>query len=302
MIDTNSTFTPHTFLGLGPEFSGPEKSSVYILPVPYDGTVSYNTGTRKGPNAIIQASKHVELFDYELNCDMSRIGIHTLNELEPIMAGPDKMTDSIAKVAFEIIEKEKFLVTLGGEHSISIGLVKAHAERFNNLSVLQFDAHADLRDIYMGTPYSHASAMRRIGEMVPTVQAGIRSFSQEEAEFFRNKNLPVISAEEILFSHDYLDLILNGLTENVYITFDLDVLDPSIMPSTGTPEPGGLDWYTVLKILRKVSEKKQIVGFDIVELAPMPGNNAPDFLAAKLTYKMISYSMTMHYERLCLIR
>ncbi len=281
----------NNFLGLYDEETNFDEAKVVILPIPYDATVSYQSGSRNGPGAIITASKYVELYDDELEADFSTIGIHTAEAMEIVKSGPKEMLESIEEEASEIISAGKFLVSLGGEHSISSPLVKAHAKKYKNLSVLQLDAHADLRESYQGTIYSHASAMRRIREITPAVQLGIRSFSEEDANLIKKEKLPVLKSIDILNGDGWKDMIKKNLTEKVYVTIDIDVFDPSIMPATGTPEPGGLGWYKVLEILRFVSEEKRVVGFDTVELMPIPGLVAPDFMAAKLIYKMIGYSL-----------
>lgn len=281
----------NNFLGLSDSEADFDQAKVVILPIPYDATVSYQSGTRNGPEAIITSSQYVELYDDELEADISTIGIHTSDVIGTAKGGPKEMLETIEGWAKEIIYRGKFLVSLGGEHSISSPLVKAHARKYKNLSVLQLDAHADLRDSYQGTKYSHASAMRRIREITPAVQLGIRSFSEEDANFIKKENLPVLKSIDIIQGDSWKGMTREHLTENVYVTIDLDVLDPSIMPATGTPEPGGLGWYKVLEILKFVSDEKNIVGFDAVELMPIPGLVAPDFLAAKLIYRMIGYSL-----------
>jgi agmatinase len=239
----------------------------------------------------------VELYDSELNTDISKIGIHTFDELEPEMKGPAEMSKRIYMTAQWVLSQNKFLVTLGGEHSISIGIVKAISEKYKNLTVLQLDAHADLRDTYWGTEYSHACAMRRILEYASTVQVGIRSLSEDDARLIKKKGLKVFLAPDIAGKDNWINTMISCLTDNVYITIDLDVFDPSIMPAVGTPEPGGLGWYEILKIIKSVAEKKRIVGFDVVELSPMPGNIAPDFLAARLIFKLIGYALLLKYPK-----
>jgi len=262
---------------------------VVILPIPYEQTTTYGTGTKEGPMAIIAASRHMELYDEELDFEAYRVGIHTLRELEPVASGPKAMLERITEVARDLLAHDKFVVSLGGEHTISFGLVRAFAERYPNLSVLQFDAHADLRDAYQGTPYNHASVLRRVSEIVPAVQVGIRSLSREEATWVKATGRHLFYASEVIGSPTAATAISDALTDQVYITICLDGLDPSIMPAVGTPEPGGLGWYDVLRIVRRVAETRHIVGFDVVELFPIAGNFAPDFLAAKLVYKVLSY-------------
>jgi agmatinase len=280
---------PFTFGGLLPEESAFEQAQVVILPIPYEQTTTYGTGTKEGPQAIIAASRHMELYDEELDFAAFRFGIHTLREIETVASGPQAMLERITEVTRDLLRHGKFVIGLGGEHTISFGLVRAFAERFPGLSVLQFDAHADLRDTYQGTPYNHASVLRRISELVPAVQVGIRSLSREEAEWVKSCGKKLFYAAEVLGSPTIATAISEALTDDVYITICLDGLDPSIMPAVGTPEPGGLGWYDVLRIVRRVAETRHIVGFDVVELFPIPGNFAPDFLAAKLVYKVLGY-------------
>lgn len=280
---------PFTYGGLMSEDSAFDRAQVVILPIPYEQTTTYGTGTKEGPQALIAASRHMELYDEELDYEVYRVGIHTLRELEPTASGPQAMLDRITKVTAELLDHGKFVVGLGGEHTISFGLVRAYAERIPGLSVLQFDAHTDLRDTYQGTPYNHASVLRRISEIVPAVQVGIRSLSREEAIWVKAHNARLFYASEVVGSPSLATAISEALTEQVYITICLDGFDPSIMPAVGTPEPGGLGWYDVLRIVRRVAETRHIVGFDVVELFPIPGNVAPDFLAAKLVYKVLGY-------------
>jgi agmatinase len=288
---------PFTYGGLLPGESAFEQAQVVILPIPYEQTTTYGTGTKEGPHALIAASRHMELYDEELDYEVYRVGIHTLRELETNASGPKAMMDRITEVAGDLLQRGKFVVGLGGEHTISFGLVRAVAERFPGLSVLQFDAHADLRDGYQGTPYNHASVLRRISELVPTVQVGIRSLSREEARWIREHGARLFYASEVVGSPPIAAAISEALTDHVYITICLDGLDPSIMPAVGTPEPGGLGWYDVLRIVRRVAETRHIVGFDVVELFPIPGNFAPDFLAAKLVYKVLGYRYKLGKSR-----
>jgi agmatinase len=274
-------------------FNDYNKSKVVILPVPYDVTrkwiIGWKTNTANGPSAIITASCNMELYDEELNKTTAELGIHTSEKLKPKNT-PESMHESIYKKSQELIKDNKFIVMLGGEHSITSGLVKAYKEKYNNLSVLQLDAHTDLREKYEGTKYSHASVMKRIIDMnVKTVQVGIRSQDEDEIQTIKENNLPIFYARDIVNNDDWHDKAINELTDNVFITIDLDVFDPSIIPATGTPEPGGLGWYTVIKFLKKVAEEKNIVGFDVVELSPIKGLHHADFTAAKLIYKLIGY-------------
>jgi len=260
-----------------------EKAKVVIVPVPYDITTSWRGGTREGPHAIILASGEMDELFYEKN---NPFPIFTMDELE-LSAGPgDEAAKGLEEVVGNILKKDKFPFLLGGEHSISLGGVKALKKKYSNLSVLQLDAHPDLLDEYCGSKYTHACVMRRIKDLkIPTVQVGIRSIDPETREYIKKakvKNIfeaPGIPVEKIL----------KGLTKDVYLTIDLDVFDTGIMPSVGTPVPGGLGWYEVLNLIERVAKNKNIVGADIVELLPIPGLVAPNFLAAKLVYKTISY-------------
>ena len=262
---------------------------VVILPIPLDRTTSYMPGTRNGPHEILVASSHMELWDEETQTDVHSIGIATLPEIEFPFATMEEVVAELKRVAGEIVKRGKFPVFLGGEHSITPPLVAAVAEKHRNLSVLQLDAHADLRRDYMGTPHSHACAMRRTLEFAKTTQVGIRSLSTEEAEDLKSLNTTIFYDYNMRNDPDWMDRVVDTLNENVYITIDVDGFDPAIMPATGTPEPGGLGWYEGLTLLRKVIEKRNVVAWDIVELSPMGGNVAPNFLCAKLLYKMLAY-------------
>lgn len=280
------------FLGLDPDLSDFDRAQVLVLPVPYDSTVSYKSGSREGPQAIIDASTQVETFDIELRREICEVGVHTLPEVAPHMGGPEQMVDRLYHVARAALESGKLLASFGGEHSLSSALVKAHAERYPNLSVLHFDAHGDLRDSYEDTPYSHACVARRIVEMVPLVQVGIRSMSAEEWQFLQT-NPPVTTFfdQPEPLSDSQLDQLVAALSPEVYITLDLDALDPAIIAGVGTPEPGGLGWYETLRILRYVAERRRIVGFDLMEYCPAEGGTAGAFTAAKLAYKLMGYCL-----------
>lgn len=266
-----------------------------ILPVPFDITTTYMGGTDKGPKAIIDASLNLELYDEELRMEPVSAGIETLPFLEPASTsgGAKASVDRVEEATASIIDKGRIPVIIGGEHSVSVGAVRALRSAYPGLSVLQLDAHADMRDSYEGERYSHASAARRISEFCPLVGAGIRSLSSEEADYLTSGETPnpitTVLAAEILNGDFSADKLLSGLSDEVYITIDLDVLDPAIMPSTGTPEPGGLSWYDLIGIIREVAGKRKVVGFDVVELSPIEGLVHPDFTAAKLLYKTIGY-------------
>ncbi|MDD2670829.1 MAG: agmatinase [Syntrophales bacterium] len=280
------------FGGLLPEFTDPEKALFFVLPVPYDLTSTYQSGSRKGPGAILDASANMELFDEELKRETYLEGIHTLEPLEADARGPGEMVERVREKIAEILGQEKIPVVLGGEHSISFGAVKAMKRKYPGISVLQMDAHADLRDSYQGTPFSHAAVARRILEECPLVQAGIRSMSVEEGEFLKKSGVNSFSADYIRENSGWPEEICRGLSDDVYLTLDLDVFDPAFMPATGTPEPGGWSWHDVLRLVREVSRRRRIRGFDVVELSPIPGLVAPDFLAAKLVYRIMGYIAT----------
>jgi len=269
-----------------PDFDG---ARVVILPIPLDRTTSYVGGTRNGPHEILVASSHMEIWDEETESDVSTVGIYTLPEMEFPFASLDEVTSEIRRVASEIINRDKFPVFLGGEHSITGPIVAAMAQKYSGLSVLQIDAHADLRDHYMGTPHSHACAMRRALEYARATQVGIRSLSPEEAAAVPTLSTAIFYDFNMRDDADWIERVVDSLTEHVYITIDVDGFDPAIMPATGTPEPGGLSWYEALKLLRRVVERRTVVGCDVVELSPMPGHVAPNFLCAKLIYKILSY-------------
>ena len=289
--ETSSNLYPWNFLALPEKLSDYKTAKAAILPIPYEGTVSYGAGTRNGPAAIIAASRQVETYDREFGGEPCSVGIATLGELEQVSSGPEEMMSRIHSAAGEILNDGKFLLSLGGEHSISSALVRAHKGKYPDLTVLHFDAHSDLRPEYQGSPYSHASVMSRIREECEFVSVGIRSFcgSDEEKEVDTEGRL-IIPAD---FRHNskITSIILSMLSDQVYITFDLDGFDPSVMPAVGTPEPGGLLWDETLALIRAAGDSKQIVGVDIVELAPIAGVRYPDFAAARLAYKIISSAL-----------
>jgi agmatinase len=283
-----------SFLGLPPECRAQQGPRVGLLPIPYDLTTSYQPGARRGPIALLEASTHLETYDEELGMDpSSALQLETLAPLVPDTAGPAGTMERIEQAARQAIEEGFFLVGLGGEHSVTAPLVKAHLGRYPRLGVLQLDAHADLRASFEGSPHNHACVMHRVLEMgVPIVQVGIRSLTAEEHGLIRSGKVTAIFAPEAVEAplEQFLPRLLQALPEEVYLTVDLDAFDPAIMPATGTPEPGGLSWYRALAILRAVAEHRRIVGFDVVELAPLPGLVACDFLAAKLVYKLLAYT------------
>jgi agmatinase len=260
-----------------------------VIPVPYDLTSTYQPGSRRGPAAIIEASTNMELYDEELKKETYLVGIHTTLPVTIDARGPKNMVNIVRKKISRIVKLNKIPVMLGGEHSITLGAVQAVIEKYPELTVLQFDAHADLRDTYQGSPYSHACVARRISEICPLVQVGIRSMSKGEGDFLPQSKVKSYSADFVLEKKNWAETVCKDLRGDVFITIDLDVFDPSIMPATGTPEPGGIYWKDILHLLKLVSASCNIRGFDVVELAPLPGVVAPDFMAAKLIYRTMGY-------------
>lgn len=277
------------FGDINDESSKYEKSKVAILPVPYGNTVTYRKGTENAPSAIIDASRHIELYDDEVGKDTYRVGINTTPELEVQNLSPEAMTKVVGKKVSELVGDSKFPVILGGEHSVSIGAVKAISKSCKNLSVLILDAHYDLRDTYGDSKFNHACTARRISEIVPIVEVGMRSLAKEEKNFLPNPNVNTFNVYNILDIPNWKEKIRDSLTDNVYISIDMDVFDPAIMHSVGTPEPGGLGWYETLDLLRFVIQSKEIVGLDVVELCPIKDIVAPDYMAAKLIYRLLGY-------------
>ncbi len=275
--------------GTTPTTTDFEHARVVILPIPLDRTTSYVPGTRNGPHEILVASSHMELWDEETETDVHSIGIYTMPEMELPYSSMNDVVREVRRVTAELVTRGKFPVILGGEHSITGPAVAAVAAKFPGLSVLQLDAHADLRDTYMGTPHNHACAMRRVLEYARCTQVGIRSLSPEEAAAAPTLPTEIFYDYNMRQHEDWIGRIVDSLGEQVYITIDVDGFDPAIMPATGTPEPGGLSWYEALALLRRVIEARTVVGCDLVELSPIPGNVAPNFLCAKLVYKILSY-------------
>ena len=280
---------PLVFGGALPHRRSFDDSAVVILPVPVDRTTSYVGGTRNGPHEILQASSHMELWDEEMRADVHGVGIFTLPEMELPFGEMEAVLDEIERVAYEIVGRDKFLVSLGGEHSITPPLVSAAARKYPGMSVLQIDAHADMRDSYMGTKHNHACAMRRAADHARLTQVGIRSLSTEEAEILPKVNTTVFYDVSMRQDADWIDKVVASLAADVYVSIDVDGLDPAIMPATGTPEPGGLSWAEITRLLRAVAERRRIISADIVELSPIPGMVAPSFLCAKLVYKLLTY-------------
>jgi agmatinase len=266
-----------------------DEARVVFLPVPVDRTTSYVGGTRHGPHEILQASSHMELWDEEMKADIHGVGLFTLPEMELPYGEMAPLIEEIERVAYEVIGRDKFLFTLGGEHSITPPLVSATARKYPNLSVLQIDAHADMRDSYMGTVHNHACAMRRALDSARITQVGIRSLSTEEAEVLPRLNSTVFYDFNMRQDPKWMDAVVASLEPNVYVSIDVDGMDPAIMPATGTPEPGGLSWGEITGLLRRTAQQRTIVSADIVELSPIPGMVAPNFICAKLIYKLLTY-------------
>jgi agmatinase len=284
-----TSFHSPNFLDLPEDLTEFDKSEFVILPVPYEHTTTYWPGTKHGPSAIIAASQEVETFDEELKFEPCHAGICTLGQMKITTSGSEKMLDKIYRTQRLLLKRKKKVVMLGGEHTISIGAVRAQKKRYPRLSVLQMDAHADLRDSYQDSKFSHACVMRRIAEISHFVSVGIRNLSREEHRFIQKSKADVFPVQDLKESGGWTKKVLDRLGSDVYLTFDLDVLDPSIMPAVGTPEPGGLLWYETLSFLKELVNRKNLVGFDVVELCPIPGMIAPDFLAARLIYKIMGY-------------
>jgi agmatinase len=281
---------PANFLALPPELSDASSARYLVLPVPYEATVSYKSGTAAGPMAIIDASAQVERFDEELLADCAAAGVATLPVLMPAGA-PDQQVHRVRAAAQEVMAPGRFLMTLGGEHSITTGLVQAARGVHGELSVLQIDAHADLRDTYNGERFSHACVMRRVMEVAPRMaQVGIRNFSREEYDCCRAAGREFITPAIIASDPRWIDRVLDWLGPRVYITIDIDGFDPAMAPGTGTPEPGGLWWNQTIALLRKVCTQRQVVSADIVEVRPIPPNHITEFLAARLACKLIAYT------------
>ena len=302
-------WVPSNFLALPEEQSRLDDSRVVVLPVPYDSTTSFKTGAKDGPKAIIEASYNLEDYDPELERDVAQVGIYTAPGLEPHMEGPRFMVERVRDAVAPFLRQGKIVALLGGEHSVSTGHVQALVEYYPDLSVLYLDAHADLRDKYMGTGWGHASVARRISELCHVVQVGVRSLCMEEREFAMTSGVNTLQwpssgwtgtpqvftdGGSLRSSHlaGHLDAsgIIGRLGKNVHVSVDLDVLDPAIMSAVGTPEPGGLDWHQITSLLRAVAQERRIVGFDVTELSPGLGPPACSYTAAKLVYKLVAYS------------
>ncbi len=280
-----------TFGGIEEIHASFENARVLLQPIPYDGTSTWGKGADKGFEAFLDAAENMELYDIETDSEVFRQGIHLLPEIDEDRS-PDKVFEKVYATAKELLKTNKFLTFFGGEHSISIGIIKAFYEAYPGLTVLQLDAHTDLRPEYLGTPYNHACAVYDASLNTNLVQVGIRSMDNSENQYLDRSKC--FFAQDIRDEDEWMKRSIDLMGQQVYITLDLDVLDPSIMPATGTPEPGGLNWYSLTTYLRKVFAAREVVGFDLVELAPIPGYKAPQFLVAKLYYKMLSYKFLNH--------
>jgi len=284
---------PQRFLGVDSDAAAPQGADVVILPVPYEATTSYGGGAGNGPSAIINASRYIETYDQELDSEPFEIGVHTLPPLALTKASPESAMAQLESAYAAVMDAfpDRFVLMLGGEHSISAPAIRAVAATTKErLHVLQFDAHADLRDEYEGTPASHASAMARVLDHADVVGVGIRALSIEEARFAdAHEGVELVFADDMWETDAWIERVMARLGDPVYITFDVDYFDPSLMPATGTPEPGGGDWYRTLRLLRRVFHERTVLAADVVELAPIPGLHAPDFLAAKLVHKFVAY-------------
>src|SRR3982750_1213218 len=288
---SESANLPMNFGGIEDEgLSSFERARGVVWPVSCEGTVSYGTGTGAGAEAIVDASRNMELYDEETDAEVYRPGIHP-TDVTPPVEPPEAMMKGLLERARELVSARKFVCMIGGEHSVSAPVIQAHAEAYENLSVLQIDAHADLRDTYDGTPHSHASIMARVVRdmRLPSVQCGIRSISAEEARALNELPTRIFWAKDIVGRSDWWDAAVDGLTENVYLTVDIDGLDPSLVAQTGTPEPGGLGWYETIGLIRTLARRKRVVGMDLTEYSYVEGQDASAFLCAKLIYKSLAF-------------
>ena len=282
-------FAPQQFGGVLPTPRTFQDSEALILPVPFDRTTSYVSGTRNGPRELLLASAQVELWDEELGVDVHGHGLLTLPEMDLSALTLSEAMTTLQRTAAHLLDRDKFLLTIGGEHSITSPLVAAAAGRHKGLGVLQVDAHADLRDSYLGERHSHACAMRRTMDYAPLVQVGIRNISEDEARALPSLRTTIFYDWNMRDDPAWIDRAVDALPERVYITIDLDGLDPATMPAVGTPEPGGLSWRELTTLLRRTFERRTVVACDVVELCPVPGLASPNFIAAKLVYKLLTY-------------
>jgi len=280
-----------TFLSQDPERCDPQRSKVVLVPVPYDATVSAGTGCRRGPAAILEASNQLEEYDIELDLEPISCGIHTDAAIEPDLSSDHATVDLVEQVCRSWHDLDRFVIVLGGEHTVAIGGARAAAAHHGEVSILQIDAHLDLRDSYQGSRYSHACTARRLWETGKVVPVGIRNCSLPERQWIRDRDVEVFWAQDVADRQDdaWMERVVDSLGPKVYVTLDLDGLDSSIVPATGTPEPGGLGYWQTLGLLKRVADARHVVGADICELAPSPGQHASDYVAASPLYKMVGY-------------
>ena len=277
------------FGGIEDNYTDLTTASILLQPIPYDGTSTWGKGADKAFDVFLEASENMELYDIETDSEVYKQGIHILPEISENNS-PEKVYQAVTNKTSELLKTDKFLTFLGGEHSVSIGIIEAYRQKYSDLTVLQLDAHTDLRESYLGSKFNHACAMHQASKNTNLIQVGIRSMDSSEKEFLKREKC--FFAEEMCGSDNWMDQSIQLMSENVFLSLDLDVLDPSVMPATGTPEPGGLDWNTTISYLKKVFQKKNVVGFDIVEFAPIEGIKAPGFLVAKLYYKLLAYKFS----------
>jgi agmatinase len=280
-----------TYAGISEELATFEKAKILLQSIPYDGTSTWGKGADQGFKAFLEASENMELYDIETDSEVYKQGVHILAEISEDKS-PELMFEAVYKKTKELLKTDKFLTFFGGEHSVSIGIIKAFYEKHPELTVVQIDAHADLRQSYMGTPYNHACALHDASQNTNLIQVGIRSMDISEKQYTNYDQC--YFAQDIVGQKEWMEKAISQMTDNVYITIDLDAFDPSILPGTGTPEPGGLGWYETLTFLLKIFKAKKVLGFDIVELAPIENHKASEFLAAKLYYKLLSYKFLNH--------
>ncbi len=280
----NDPYPP--FLGERPSLAD---ARVVVLPIPFEKTTTYVKGCARGPSALLEASQQVETFDDELERDQTSLGIHTAPPIAGTASTPEIMLEEVDHAVTALLERNKFVVGVGGEHSITIGIVQAFLKKYPDLGVLQLDAHGDLRNRYHGSRLNHACVGRRVREMVPLMHVGLRSYCAEEAEWIREKKIPVVAARKFIADPDSALELLSRLPEKIFLTVDLDFFDPSEVPGVGTPEPGGPRWYETLGFLKEVARRKKIIGFDLMELCPRPGSVTSEFFAAKLLYRILGY-------------
>jgi agmatinase len=276
--------TKRNYAGIPDKYARIDEAKVVLIPVPYDGTSSWGKGSDKGPEAFLHASENMELYDIETHSEVYKKGVYLAPPVTE-NSSPEKMVEAVHKTVKNYIQQEKFVTIFGGEHSISIGTIRAFNESFEDLTVVQIDAHADLRPEYEGSKCNHACAVYEASQNTNLIQVGIRSMDVSEKEHMDENR--TYFAHDLVNYDDWMDDAIGQMTPNVFITIDLDAFDPSILPSTGTPEPGGLFWYETLEFLKLMFKKKNVVGFDIMELCPNENEKSSDFLAAKLYYKIL---------------